>query len=207
MIKFRRMGQTIIPTFFSNSTESRKMTTEDLKEAGAALLKVKSKFLNLVAADADKEFGEMSQIGFGQDGDAETVGQDFQAVRGQYEDNQFVKKGDLLFEIDESNYQLAVDQAQVALDQAREDVQALEASVRAAEAVVAQSKAAVVSAGGEVDAAKAGIQLLYCTTIFSGCVLEYPSLTNISRVHSETSNFVQSQVEDPSLQGSLRSNA
>ena len=67
------------------------LTTEDLKEASAALLKVKSKFLNLVAADADKEFGEMSQMGFGQDGNAEAVAQDFRAVRGQYEENQFVK--------------------------------------------------------------------------------------------------------------------
>lgn len=74
---------------FGSAVDS--LTREDLKDAAAALLKVKSKFLNLVAADADKEFGEMSQIGFGQDGDAEAVGQDFRAVRGQYEDNQFVK--------------------------------------------------------------------------------------------------------------------
>jgi len=67
------------------------LTEEGIKTAGAALLKVKSKFLKLVAADADKEFAEMSQIGFGQDGDAEAVAQDFRAVRGAYEDNQFVK--------------------------------------------------------------------------------------------------------------------
>ena len=79
-------------------------------------------------------------------------------VKVGVEDNQFVKQGELLFEIDESDYQLAVDQAQVALDQAREDVEALEAAVRAAKAIVAQTKAVVVSAGGEVDAANAGIQ-------------------------------------------------
>jgi multidrug resistance efflux pump len=72
-------------------------------------------------------------------------------------DNQFVHQGDLLFEIDPSNYQLAVNKDQVALDQAGEDVEALEAAVRAAEAVVEQSKAAVTSAGGQVDAAQAGI--------------------------------------------------
>ena len=44
-------------------------------------------------------------------------------------DNQFVRRGDLLFEIDPSSYQLAVDKAQVALDQAREDVEALEAAL------------------------------------------------------------------------------
>ena len=67
------------------------LTREGVKKAAAALLKVKSKFLNLVAADADKEFGEMSQIGFGQDGDADAVAQDFQAVKGEYEENTFVK--------------------------------------------------------------------------------------------------------------------
>ena len=72
-------------------------------------------------------------------------------------DNQFVKKGELLFQIDESDYQLAVDKAQVALDQAREDVEALEAAVRAAEATVKQRNAAVTSAEGEVEAAKSGI--------------------------------------------------
>jgi multidrug resistance efflux pump len=73
-------------------------------------------------------------------------------------DNQFVHKGDLLFEIDPSSYQLAVNKDQVALDQAGEDVEALEAAVRAAAAVVEQSKAAVTSAGGQVDAARAGIK-------------------------------------------------
>ena len=79
-------------------------------------------------------------------------------VKVAVNDNQLVKQGDLLFEIDDRDYQLSVDHAEVALDQAREDVQALEASVRAAEAIVAQSKAAVISAGGEVDAAKAAIR-------------------------------------------------
>jgi hypothetical protein len=67
------------------------LTKEGVKKAAGALLKVKSKFLNLVAADADKEFGEMSQIGFGQDGDTEAVAQDFRAVKGEYEENAFVK--------------------------------------------------------------------------------------------------------------------
>ena len=58
-------------------------------------------------------------------------------------DNQPVRKGELLFRIDRSSYQLAVDQAQVELDQAREDVAGLEAAVRAAEATVKQRNAAV----------------------------------------------------------------
>ncbi|MCF7975996.1 MAG: DUF4954 family protein [Phycisphaerae bacterium] len=66
-------------------------TGESLQEAANAFVQVKSKFLNLVVADAGKEFAEMSQIGFGQDGTAEAVKGDFFEVRGDYEDNSFVR--------------------------------------------------------------------------------------------------------------------
>ncbi len=86
-------------------------------------------------------------------------------------DNQPVGKGDLLFQIDPTSYQLAVDQAEVALDQAREDVSALEAALKAAEATIRQRNAAVdsaqskidefqsalVSADAEVESAKSGV--------------------------------------------------
>ena len=78
-------------------------------------------------------------------------------VQVSVQDNQFVRKGDLLFQIDPSSFQLTVDQAQVDLDQAREDVSALEAAVRAAEATVTQRKAGVTSAQSQIDAAQAGI--------------------------------------------------
>jgi multidrug resistance efflux pump len=67
-------------------------------------------------------------------------------VKVAVQDNQSVRKGDLLFQIDPSSYQLAVDQAQVDLDQAREDVEALEAEVRAAEAAEKEAEAGVMSA-------------------------------------------------------------
>jgi multidrug resistance efflux pump len=79
-------------------------------------------------------------------------------VRVLVKDNQFVKKGEQLFKIDPSSYQLAVDQAEVQLDQAREDVAALEAAVRAAEATVEQRNAAVTSAQSQIDEAQAGIE-------------------------------------------------
>jgi multidrug resistance efflux pump len=72
--------------------------------------------------------------------------------------NQLVRKGQPLFAIDPSDYQLAVNQAQVRLDDARQDVEALGAAVRSAEAMVEQSKAAVHSAQGKIDAAQAGIR-------------------------------------------------
>ena len=61
-------------------------------------------------------------------------------------DNQFVDKGEVLFKIDPSTYQLSVDTAQVQLDQARENVAALGAAVRAAQAQVLESEASVVAA-------------------------------------------------------------
>ena len=58
----------------------------------------------------------------------------------------------LLFQIDSSDYQLAVDKAQVSnLDQAREDVEALEAAVRAAGSNRQTAQAAVTSADGQVE--------------------------------------------------------
>jgi multidrug resistance efflux pump len=78
-------------------------------------------------------------------------------VQVAVKDNQFVRKGELLFEIDPRNYQFAVDADQVSLDQAREDVAALEAAVRGAEATVKQGEAAVTSADGQIEAARAGI--------------------------------------------------
>ncbi len=67
------------------------LDAEKVCQAAAALRKVKTKFLNLVAADAQKEFSELSHIGFGQDGNREDVEADFRAVRGRYEENQFVQ--------------------------------------------------------------------------------------------------------------------
>lgn len=64
--------------------------TQDMLDAADKYLKVRSKFLNLVVADAEKEFGQMSRIGFGQDGAGDDVAADFQQVRGTYDANAFV---------------------------------------------------------------------------------------------------------------------
>jgi len=55
-------------------------------------LEVKTKFLKLVIADAEKEFAEQSRTGFGQDGDAGDAEADFTSIRGTYEENAFVKE-------------------------------------------------------------------------------------------------------------------
>jgi hypothetical protein len=48
------------------------------------------KLNNMILKDAEKEFDPGSKIGFGIDGDADTRYSDFQAVRGEYNDNKFV---------------------------------------------------------------------------------------------------------------------
>ena len=66
--------------------------TQDILDAADKYLKVRGKFLKLVIADAEKEFGEMSRSGFGQDGAGDDVTTDFQEVRGTYDANTFVRE-------------------------------------------------------------------------------------------------------------------
>ncbi len=66
-------------------------TKDDLIKWAKVLQKVKSKFLNLVIADASKEFDELSAYGFGQDGGEGASSEDFKQVRGVFEENKFVK--------------------------------------------------------------------------------------------------------------------
>ncbi|MHC4689836.1 MAG: HlyD family secretion protein [Planctomycetota bacterium] len=72
-------------------------------------------------------------------------------------DNQFVRKGELLFRIDPSSYQLVADKAQVQLQQAREGVAALEAAVKSAEARVMESDSAIVSALAMIEQQEAAL--------------------------------------------------
>ncbi|MBN1413338.1 MAG: DUF4954 family protein [Spirochaetales bacterium] len=49
------------------------------------------KLNNMILKDATKEYDQSAMIGFGIDGDEETKTRDFQAVRGTYENDKFVK--------------------------------------------------------------------------------------------------------------------
>ncbi|MEN8116259.1 MAG: DUF4954 family protein [Bacteroidota bacterium] len=48
------------------------------------------KFKNMILKDAEKEFDQLSRIGFGVDGDENENISDFEAIRGTYETNSFV---------------------------------------------------------------------------------------------------------------------
>jgi multidrug resistance efflux pump len=78
-------------------------------------------------------------------------------VQVAVKDNQFVRKGELLFRIDPSSFQLSVDTAQVQLEQAREEVAALEAAVKAAEAMVLESEAGIVAARAMINQQEAAL--------------------------------------------------
>ena len=72
-------------------------------------------------------------------------------------DNQFVKAGDLLFEIDRRTFEADLDQARAELDNTRDEIQALakqveaaQAEVEAAEATIKQSEAAIKGYAGRV---------------------------------------------------------
>jgi len=69
--------------------------------------------------------------------------------------NQAVKAGDVLFQIDIERYQLAVETAQASLEAARQAVGAAEATVSAAEAGVAAARANLTKAQQDYDRTKA----------------------------------------------------
>ena len=72
-------------------------------------------------------------------------------------DNQLVRRGDLLFEIDPSAFDLQVTTARVQLEQARQEVKRLEAAILVREASVKEARAAVDSAKGRIEAATASV--------------------------------------------------
>jgi len=78
-------------------------------------------------------------------------------VKLPIEDNQFVKAGDLLFEIDPRTYQAAFDQASANLDETRDRLKDLEAQVEAAGAAIEQTKSGIKQAESAVASAEATV--------------------------------------------------
>jgi len=69
-------------------------------------------------------------------------------------DNDFVKKGDTLFTIDNRDYLVKVEEAKAALVSAEESYQASKADIGTAQANVSVSDANIQSAGGNIETAK-----------------------------------------------------
>jgi len=69
-----------------------KLKGDELAWVAAGYKKARGKFLKMVLADAQKEFDELAQIGFGVDGSTADRQADFEAVRGKFEDDKFVNQ-------------------------------------------------------------------------------------------------------------------
>jgi len=79
-------------------------------------------------------------------------------VKLPIKDNQLVKEGDLLFEIDPRTFEANLDQARAQLDETGDNYQALVQQVEAAKAMVAVSRAAVTQAQSSIKEAEAKIE-------------------------------------------------
>jgi multidrug resistance efflux pump len=73
-------------------------------------------------------------------------------------DNQFVRAGDLLFEIDPRTYQASLDQAGANLDETRDHLRDLEQQIKAAEAALDQSVSQIEQAQSAVKSADAELE-------------------------------------------------
>jgi hypothetical protein len=76
--------------FFGRALET--LTEDDLIQAAESYRNTRVKFLKQVLVDAEKDFGGLSRTGFGQDGSAEDLDEDFRQVRGLCDENKFVKE-------------------------------------------------------------------------------------------------------------------
>lgn len=72
-------------------------------------------------------------------------------------DNQLVRAGDLLFEIDPRTFEAALDQALADLDRTRDDIEALKSQVAGAEAAVDQYESLIVQQQAVIDANEASL--------------------------------------------------
>ncbi len=73
-------------------TRLSQMTGEHLMKIIADWSKSRTRLNNMIAADASKEFHPQAQIGYGIDGGEDERKLDFEAVRGTYDDNRFVRE-------------------------------------------------------------------------------------------------------------------
>ena len=79
-------------------------------------------------------------------------------VKVHVKDDQYVKKGTLLFEIDPRTFQVAVEQAEAALDTTRDTVKSLEANVQVAESNVEAVKTTIDQAKAQIAQFDATLQ-------------------------------------------------
>ena len=68
------------------------LTADDIHAMQASYNKLRASYTKKVLADAQIEFAESARIGYGVDGGTDEAAADFEAVRGSYAENSFVKQ-------------------------------------------------------------------------------------------------------------------
>ena len=68
------------------------LSPADLDELEASQSKATTTYVKKILADAEKEFDQLARFGYGVDGDDEARDRDFEAVRGHFDDNSFVRQ-------------------------------------------------------------------------------------------------------------------
>jgi hypothetical protein len=68
------------------------LTGADVAKLADDWLAARTRFIQLVLNDAQKEFDSVNRTGYGLDGDKDDAVEDFKVVRGEYETNGFVKQ-------------------------------------------------------------------------------------------------------------------
>ena len=68
------------------------LTLEDLAEMKSGHDKATGSYIKKILADAEKEFDEIARMGYGADGNQKETNTDFEAVRGKFDENSFVKQ-------------------------------------------------------------------------------------------------------------------
>lgn len=111
-------------------------------------------------------------------------------------DNQFVKKGDTLFVIDDKDYVVRVEDAKAALAAAEGSYAAAKADISGASANISTSEAKVLSSKGNIEAAK--VRLWRATN-------DFQRFENLYKNHSITKQqFEQAQATKQEAEANLR---
>jgi multidrug resistance efflux pump len=102
-------------------------------------------------------------------------------------DNQAVKAGDLLFEIDRRIFEAQLARAEANYDKTKDELVALSQQVAAAEAIVDQYKSAISESESEIDSANATLEEARVNRARSKALLEKGHITrvNVARLEKE----------------------
>src|SRR6266481_623896 len=102
-------------------------------------------------------------------------------LKQDYKEGSFVKKGQLLFELDPRPFQAAVDQANAQVEAARAGVETARAQLRAATAQIGTAKAAINTAKGQIENAQAAVRTAQLNLGFTRIISPIDGIAGIAQ--------------------------